>query len=125
MSKESTSNLIEKFCDDLRKLNLNEAARIVEDVAKEFLDVKAITPSSLEKLANLMNQEISDIVDLVEVRSEIMKLNIPYISACISEALKNTDPGSKELLKLRKLLETLINFYKYYSGIEEPKGVRP
>ena len=125
MSRESNSNLVEKFCDSLKKLDLNEAARIVEDVAKELLNIKGITPSSLEKLADLVKQEISDMVDLVEVRSEIMKLNIPYISACISEALKNTDPGSKELLKLRKLLETLINFYKYYSGIEEPKGVRP
>ena len=125
MSREPVSNLVEKFCDSLRKLDLNDAARIVEDVAKELLDIRGITPSSLEKLADLVKQEISDMVDLVEVRSEIMKLNIPYISACISEALKNTDPRSKELLKLRKLLEALINFYKYYSGVEEPKGVMP
>ncbi len=119
MSRESNINLVEKFCDSLKKLNLNEAARIVEDVAKELLNIKAITSSSLEKLANLMNQEISDMVDLVKVRSEVAKLSIPYISACIAEALKNVDPGSEELLKLRKLLGALINFYKYYSSVEK------
>jgi len=122
MSKGFTSNFVEKFCNSLRELNLNEAARIVEDVAKELLNIRGITPSSLEKLASLVKQEISDMVDLEEVRSEIMKLNIPYISACVAEALKNMDPESKELLKLRKLLETLINFYKYYNNVEEPRG---
>jgi len=122
MSRKSTSNLVERFCDSLRKLDLNEAARIVEDVAKELLNIKGITSSSLERLANLMNQEISDMVDLVKVRSEIAELSIPYISACVAEALKDMDPGSKELLKLRKLLEALINFYKYYSSVEESRG---
>ncbi len=119
MSENRSTQFIQRFCEYLKQLNLNEAAKVVEDAAKELLSVKAITPSSLERLANLIKQEISDEVDLVEVRSEVIKLNIPYISACIAEALRNMSPGGKELLKLRKLLEALINFYKYYSGVEE------
>lgn len=116
MSESRDIQLIRSFCDSLKRLDLNEAARIVEDVAKELLNVKAVTPSSLEKLASLVKQEISDEVDLAEVRSEVIKLNIPHISSCVAEALRNLSPGSKELVKLRKLLEALINFYKYYSG---------
>ena len=119
MSEGQNIQLIQDFCESLKRLDLNEAARIVEDVAKELLNVKAVTPSSLEKLASLVKQEISDEVDLAEVRSEMAKLNIPYISSCIAEALKNAGPGSKELDKLRKLVGALINFYKYYSGIEK------
>lgn len=119
MNESQDIQLIQSFCDSLKRLDLNEAARIVEDVAKELLNVKAVTPSSLEKLASLVKQEISDEVDLAEVRSEVLKLNIPHISSCVAEALRNAGLESKELAKLRKLVGALINFYKYYSGIEK------
>ncbi len=116
MNESQDIQLVLSFCDSLKRLDLNEAARIVEDVARKLLNVRAVTSSSLEKLASLVKQEISDEVDLVEVRSEVVKLNIPYISSCVAEALRNLSPGSREVVKLRKLLEALINFYKYYSG---------
>jgi len=119
LSKGQDIQLIQSFCESLKKLDLNEAARIVEDVAKELLNMKAVTPSSLEKLANLVKEDISDEVDLARVRSEVVKLNIPYLSSCVAEALKNAGPRSKELTKLRMLIGALINFYKYYSGIEK------
>ncbi len=123
MNREQSVRFIQRFCEKLKQLNLNEAAKIVEDVAKELLNVEAVTSSSLERLAELLKQEISDYVDLVEVRSEVIKLNVPFISICVAEALSKIGPGGEELLKLRKLLEALINFYKYYSGAEGAEGV--
>lgn len=113
MNKKDYIQIIQEFCKKVKQHDFNGAARIVEDAAKELVKIPNITPSSLEKLANFLKQEISDEIDLVEIRSEIIKLNIPYISDCVAETLKNLSL-KEDILKLRKLIEALINFYKYY-----------
>ena len=110
----SNEDIIQRFCESLRQLNLYKAAEVVEEVAKKLTELRDVTPSSLERLAELLKHEVSDEIDLIVIRSEIIKLNIPNISNCVADALKNIKPKSEELIKLRKLIEALINFYKYY-----------
>ena len=107
-------DLVKEFCDYLKNRELSKAARIVEDVAKRLLEIKGVTPSSLERLAELAKQEVSDVIDLERVRSEIARLNIPHLPACVAEAMRGLSPDSDDLLKLRRLVEALVNFYKYY-----------
>jgi len=113
----SSEDPVQRLCEALRQLNLSEATKVIEDAARKLLEMKDITPSSLERLAELLKREISDEVDLIEIRSEVLKLSLPNISICIADVLKKVDLGSKELIKLRKLIEALINFYKYYDSV--------
>ncbi len=109
-------NAIETFCNSLESLDLKGAALFVEEAAKELIKLKEVTPSSLERLSEILGREVEDEIDLLELRSEVLKLNVPYLSECISNAIKKLKPDDERIIKLRKLIEALINFYKYYSS---------
>ena len=114
-------NLVTDFYNNIRTLNFKKAALIIESVAKNLAKRKVITSSSLERLSELIKQEIEDEVDLMEVCSNILKLNIPGLSESVSEALKKLGPKDKRIVKLRRLIEALINFYRYYSNKNNEK----
>lgn len=101
---------LDKFISALQS-DLNEAAKFVEGAAKELCDVPGITPTGLSKLSEILKQEIKDQVDLVYVKSEIKKQNLPHISEAVAIVIENY---SSNLAKLRRLIDALVNFYKYY-----------
>ena len=104
-------NELNKFITALKFGNLNEAAKFVEGAAKELCNVSGVTPTSLSRLSEILKQEIKDNVDLVYVKSEIQKLGIPYISDAVAHAIEKY---YNDLPKLRRLIDALVNFYKYY-----------
>ncbi len=101
---------LDKFISALQS-DLNEAAKFVEGAAKELCDVPGITPTALSKLSEILKREIEDLVDLVHIKSEIKKLNLPYVSEAVALAI---DKHSNNIAKLRRLIDALVNFYKYY-----------
>ena len=104
-------NELNKFITALKSGNLNEAAKFTEGAAKELCNVSGVTPTSLSRLSEILKQEIKNNIDLVYVKSEIQKLGIPYISEVIAHAIEKY---FNDLPKLRRLIDALVNFYKYY-----------
>jgi len=102
---------LDKFITALKSGNLNEAAKFVEGAAKELCNISGVTSTSLSKLSEILKQEIKDNIDLVYVKIEIQKLGIPYISDGVAHAIEKC---CNDLPKLKKLIDALVNFYRYY-----------
>ncbi|WXG39243.1 MAG: hypothetical protein WED07_00150 [Candidatus Freyarchaeum deiterrae] len=107
------------FCEFVRKLELDKAAEIVEKAAKELNRIQGVTPASLSKLGVLMNREVHDKVDIALLKSEIMDLNLSMISKALAEAMEQAGFEPQLINKLRRLVQALVNFYKYYIGDKE------
>lgn len=101
---------LDKFISALQS-DLNEAAKFVEGAAEELCDIPGITPTALSNLSEILKREIEDSVDLVYIKSEIKKLSLPHLSEAVALAI---DKHFNNIAKLRRLIDALVNFYKYY-----------
>ena len=112
----SKHDIADKFYEALASGNFNEAANLVEDYAKYLAKEKRISSNSLNKLQEIINRMTGNEgnIDIIFIRSEILELKIDHLSEVLAELVRKRNKENVDLLK--KLINALINFYKYYSG---------
>ncbi|MEM1552879.1 MAG: hypothetical protein QXH03_09475 [Candidatus Bathyarchaeia archaeon] len=111
------NNIKEKFCSLLQEKKFDEASLFIEDVAKKLVEEK-VPSSPLRRMRDLvvsLKGEVSS-VDRVYIRSELLGLRLEPISGTIAN-LCLTLSGS-DLEKLIKIVQSLENFFRFYSGGE-------
>jgi len=108
------SPFLEKFCRLLKEFKIEEAAEIVEEAAKNLHEIKGITPTALSRMRESMKKEIHNKVDAALLKSELLEMNLPFISEAFAEAVHRAASSPQKMDKIRKLITALVNFYKYY-----------
>ena len=107
----------EEFCKHLKKMEFDEAASLVESLAKLLVE-KKVSSSSVRRLKELTERLVSEkeLIDRVLIRSEALSVRLGCISKTLADICLKLDEKGCE--KLYKLFEALDNFFSYYSAGE-------
>jgi len=107
----------EEFCKHLREMEFDEAALLVESLAKLLVE-KKVSSSSVRRLKELTESLVSEkeLIDRVLIRSEALSVRLGCISETLADICLKLDEKGCE--KLYKLFEALDNFFSYYSAGE-------